>query len=1070
MGLHVFRKYQSNVTEVNQLMITCNESRRTQITWFNPPEIAFSNYIIKVEETENRNPYSKLLYSPRGGNISVELMDLKPFTNYTVTLTDYKQGAYINIATAFARTCPKAPANHWNITSKSNGASIFFDRDISLKTANYSASATPVGSSQTDSAEVECESQEKACHFDGLLTNTVYKVRIRVCTNDFGNFRCSDWSAPAQIYTGSAKPTNLTVSECTESSLLVVWQPPNRNSELITQYKIILSNTRPAYVPGTTTKALVKNLSPKSQHRIQVSACARDKDCSIEEETTAWTTLNKPRDLQVKSVETGVLACKWNDKGNMYKVDAYELDLFEVNGSHPLQNLTLPAKGHFTFKATFKDLPSHAEFSVKLRACFFTESQKLAGSKICSEPAVALVITIPDPIKFNITERTTSSVIFRLIGPVNTSHFNYTLRVLNRASRVTFDSQKHTFTALSLPANTPSNLKIANLTDTTIDASWHRPSNNGDTITSYRAKAINKLGKVYSCVPSTVAQYRTHCSFKGLSPCQPYNISVRTCAREADCGPVISEQAFTLPSSVNGFRLNRVTSTNATFIWRREDMADCELKNITVRLQKQSSGDNAGYCFVSSPDDVNECTVDELMPNTEYTAYAVACSKMTPKCAEKTENIEVTTLPGTPGPVQFVSSTTESIVVRFTLGMDETAEDFTYSVSGYKKGYASAYYRNIRGYCNQSSKECIFEHLQPNTGYLLDLFRCSATKPTLCSLPSRSLSFFYTLPQAPSDLKIANLTDTTIDASWHRPSNNGDTITSYRAEAINKLDKVYSCVPSTVAQYRTHCSFKGLSPCQPYNISVSTCAREADCGPVISEQAFTLPSSVNGFRLDRVTSTNATFIWRREDMADCELKNITVRLQKQSSGDNAGYCFVSSPDDVNECTVDELMPNTEYTAYAVACSKMTPKCAEKTENIEVTTLPGIPLHFQIVEVTSQSVKCKWNPVSGQEDGLEGYLVRIYEKSEDGTRLHETPIADCMVPKHVETNAFYFCRIDKLQPGTNYSATVMAYKLSSDYRLVFGEESEDVFFKTSKCLPLAISFNIFQSFVLKLGSF
>ncbi|KAM7537505.1 hypothetical protein Aperf_G00000072691 [Anoplocephala perfoliata] len=245
--------------------------------------------------------------------------------------------------------------------------------------------------------------------------------------------------------------TNVTVLKRTESSLLVAWHPSKQDSEPITQYKIIVSNGssfQPSmHVLGTTAEALVNNLEPKTRYRVRISACARDNDCGFEEETTAWTTPKKPRGLQVKSVESGALSFEWDVQGDNYNSDTYEVDLFTLNASHPLQNVTLLAKER---TATFKGLPSHAEFLAKVRACFFRES---SHSNLCSEPATSLGVTQPDPAKVDIIERTPSSIVFRLIGPVNTSHFNYTLQVLNKPSNVFFDSQKYIFTALSLPEN-----------------------------------------------------------------------------------------------------------------------------------------------------------------------------------------------------------------------------------------------------------------------------------------------------------------------------------------------------------------------------------------------------------------------------------------------------------------------------------------------------------------------------------------------------------------------------------------------------------------------------------------
>ncbi|VDO10423.1 unnamed protein product [Rodentolepis nana] len=429
-----------------------------------------------------------------------------------------------------------------------------------------------------------------------------------------------------------------------ESSFLLNWQPPKLNSEGITKYKIQLNSQPPQFTPSATTKALIKRLNPTTMYRVKISACSRQNDCGMWEEAIAWTT---PRNLQ------------------------------EVDNPLQIESHILPKESQFFEYETPK---SHTEYTVMLRACFYYEN---STKFLCSLAASAQVITLPRAVKYIVFERTPSSIALQLLGPIDESHFNYTLQVTRifnvtslpansevTASLVTccrhnlcsssFDSA--TFTK---PAS-PLNLIIANATDQTLLASWERPKDNEEPISNYRVITSDERGHEYRCDPTNLNSTRINCLVRNLSPCQHYSISVRTCARGYDCGPAITTQEYTLPEAVKELRIKQIYSTKVNFIWKPQDLESCVLANITVIVQERSTRNVSGLCFVSISDNMlNQCSTGNLIPNTEYMAFAIACSKTTLNCAAKSESIEFTTLPGVPQHFQAMIVTTESAEFRW---------------------------------------------------------------------------------------------------------------------------------------------------------------------------------------------------------------------------------------------------------------------------------------------------------------------------------------------------------------------------------------------------------------------
>ena len=112
-----------------------------------------------------------------------------------------------------------------------------------------------------------------------------------------------------------------------------------------------------------------------------------------------------------------------------------------------------------------------------------------------------------------------------------------------------------------------------------------------------------------------------------------------------------------------------------------------------------------------------------------------------------------------------------------------------------------------------------------------------------------------------------------------------------------------------------------------------------------------------------------------------------------------------------------------------------------------------PLSMNISEVTAHSVALMWSQSSGNQEGLNGFLVRLYQRNESA--IHQFPIFNCTTTIE-EANA---CRLGNLQPSTNYSATVTAIRrLPRDDEVILGDESVPINFTTSKLTYLKKTFN------------
>ena len=101
----------------------------------------------------------------------------------------------------------------------------------------------------------------------------------------------------------------------------------------------------------------------------------------------------------------------------------------------------------------------------------------------------------------------------------------------------------------SLLVSAPHSLKIGNSTDTSISVSWLPPKSSVEPITGYKAVATDPQGRQTPCEASNTNVDRMECTFQNLTPCMRYRISIRTCARQHDCGLESSVEGYTQPES-----------------------------------------------------------------------------------------------------------------------------------------------------------------------------------------------------------------------------------------------------------------------------------------------------------------------------------------------------------------------------------------------------------------------------------------------------------------------------------------------------------------------------------------
>ncbi|EUB60878.1 hypothetical protein EGR_04317 [Echinococcus granulosus] len=175
------------------------------VFWHDPPKIDAANFLIKVWETQLP---SNMLYEyvPASNSIGLLFKNLKAYTNYSVTVTDYQSGEWVALAAVSNHTFPEQPdapsfsgstADTLVVTIPQNWPNFFYTAEVLTAESDSLPSWRAVARNAT----------ANACRFEGLRANTGYRITLQNCSQT-NPLLCSQKSNESHIF--YTKPKELT--------------------------------------------------------------------------------------------------------------------------------------------------------------------------------------------------------------------------------------------------------------------------------------------------------------------------------------------------------------------------------------------------------------------------------------------------------------------------------------------------------------------------------------------------------------------------------------------------------------------------------------------------------------------------------------------------------------------------------------------------------------------------------------------------------------------------------------------------------------------------------------------
>lgn len=273
------------------------------------------------------------------------------------------------------------------------------------------------------------------------------------------------------------------------------------------------------------------------------------------------------------------------------------------------------------------------------------------------------------------------------------------------------------------------------------------------------------------------------------------------------------------------------------------------------------------------------------------------------------------------------------------------------------------------------------------------------------------------IPGAPTDLVLSDLTSSSFNMSWNDPVDNGGSpITNYSVEL--STDAGVSWVSAKSAEsISTQLSVQGKSPGATYLLRVAS-VNSVGASTYLTGSATTLLAAASapiGLALKSVTNTTATLGWSLPfSNGGSQITNYVVEV---SSDSGASWSVVPHNTTTTlGIVVQSLLPAKSYLFRVSAVTSFGIGLTTSSLNVETPAIPEptVPSEFKVTSVKTTGVAISWKaPTLQPGTRITNYLVDL---SLDG----QTWVP---VPKKVSPSTSL--SMSNLSVGTNYQVRVLA---------------------------------------------
>uniref|UniRef100_A0A665UZ10 Tenascin C n=1 Tax=Echeneis naucrates TaxID=173247 RepID=A0A665UZ10_ECHNA len=254
------------------------------------------------------------------------------------------------------------------------------------------------------------------------------------------------------------------------------------------------------------------------------------------------------------------------------------------------------------------------------------------------------------------------------------------------------------------------------------------------------------------------------------------------------------------------------------------------------------------------------------------------------------------------------------------------------------------------------------------------------------------------LIDAPSQVDVRDVTDTTALVTWFQPVASVDGISVSYGPSSNPADRSVVELSSTDTQYH----LGGLTPDTQYEVSLTAQTGERTSVPVY-EFFLTDLDAPRDLQTVELTDESITLEWKN---SQAHVDNYRIKYGPLSGGEHGELLFSPGPKDTTQAKITGLRPSTEY-GMGVTAVKDERESLPTTTNA-VTALDA-PKDLTVTGVTETTMMLEWKRPLAKLDSY-----RLVYVSADGSK------AEDVVPGSSESHT-----LRGLTPGMVYTISITA---------------------------------------------
>ncbi|KAJ8379675.1 hypothetical protein SKAU_G00004530 [Synaphobranchus kaupii] len=749
-------------------------------------------------------------------------------------------------------------------------------------------------------------------------------------------------------------PKDLTVTEVTPETVNLTWV----NEMTVTEYLITYVPTAPGgleldmRVPGDKKAATIRELEPGVEYLVSVYAILNNKR-SVPVSARVATHLPQPEGLKFKSVKETSVEVLWDplniafdgwdivfrntkeENGEIHSALARPETTFEQSGLGPGQEYEVklhvvknnsqgpPARKNVI---TMIDSPSQVEVrDVSDSSALITWFQPVAQVDEISMsygPSAA-------------TKRTTVELL-----PLETQYHvdslnpdtEYEVSLVSKRGGMTSEPVYETFTT---DLDAPKGLRTVAHTDESITLEWR---NSRADVRNYRIKYGPLAGGAHGemMFPSG-PRNATRAAITGLKPGTEYGMGVTAVKEERESLPATTNAATDLDAPKD-LEVNAVTETTLIVTWKRP-----EAKIDSYKLTYVSADGKRAELQV--PGSLTTTTLRNLVPGMLYTITLVA-----QRGRQQSPPTTLSASVGLDAPKELEVSAVTETTLMVTWKRPEA------KIDSYKLAYVSADGKRDELQVPGSLTTTTLRSLVPGMLYTITLV---AQKGRQQSAPT-TLSASTDL-DAPKELEVNTVTETTLIVTWKRPEAKIDFYKLAYVSADGRRAELQ--VPGSL----TTATLRNLVPGMLYTITlVAQRGRQQSAPTTLSASTEEEKPSVGNVTVSDLSWDSFSLSWNPEE-GPFEAFLIEV-ADSEGSTDWQNHTL---PGNTQTLGITKLAPSTTYmiTLYGVyRGTLLDPVFATATTEAE----PEVE-HLLVSDVTAESFRLSWTA----EDGVfDRFVIKI----------------------------------------------------------------------------------------------